>query len=532
MRRLTFAVVLALLVLALVPATGAAGASGRGERGMAGRRSVWGVSQKSRPGSLSAVECTATGNPSANVKLDCDDPYPNNEPDVEVDPTDPQHMIASSNDYGTCCDQFYTTFDGGASWTTGNMSNLGPPRYGSDPVTVFDVKHGTVLHPSLSYTANVYACNGDLVVSISKDGGVTWQPPLVVSHGSGCDLSATQLFNDKEWIVVDNNPASPHYGTAYLTWSLFLAHHGNYVSSAIYEAHSTDGGYTWSKPQEISGSDPALCTFQEDGVADGSCDENQFSVPTVAPNGTVYVAFENEQNQALWEPGEQFDDQYLLVKSADGGQTWSSPAFVAGLEDGTRDYPVSVRERQTLTGYQVRVNSAGNIVAAPSSGKLFLVFSDNRAGTRDSNHPVTNTNVYVMTSTTGGASWSRPRLVDSSSTDQWFPWAEVDPTTGRVGIVYNDRLSSNPSLYNASLAEQGVGGGFVKTVVSTAASHPTQSLFFRAGVTGCELCATFHGDYINLSYGSDGTANLVWTDMRDLDVASGTYRQFIYFARR
>jgi len=34
--------------------------------------------------------------------------------------------------------------------------------------------------------------------------------------------------------------------------------------------------------------------------------------------------------------------------------------------------------RQTLTNYQVRVNSAGNIVASPVDGKLYLVFADNR----------------------------------------------------------------------------------------------------------------------------------------------------------
>jgi hypothetical protein len=33
-------------------------------------------------------------------------------------------------------------------------------------------------------------------------------------------------------------------------------------------------------------------------------------VPTVGPDGTVYVAFENEQNQSLWEAGEQFENQY------------------------------------------------------------------------------------------------------------------------------------------------------------------------------------------------------------------------------
>ena len=90
-------------------------------------------------------ECTvATGG--ANTNLDCDDPFPNNEPDIEVNPTNAQHAIASSNDFGSCCDQYYTTFNGGSTWSTGNMSREKPLKIGSDPVTVFDRKHGTAIH--------------------------------------------------------------------------------------------------------------------------------------------------------------------------------------------------------------------------------------------------------------------------------------------------------------------------------------------------------------------------------------------------
>ena len=77
-------------------------------------------------GPHSDYECTATSG-GANTNLDCDDPFPNNEPDIEVDPANSQHMVASSNDYGSCCDQYYTTFDGGLTWSTGNMSIEQPP---------------------------------------------------------------------------------------------------------------------------------------------------------------------------------------------------------------------------------------------------------------------------------------------------------------------------------------------------------------------------------------------------------------------
>jgi hypothetical protein len=45
-------------------------------------------------------------------------------------------------------------------------------------------------------------------------------------------------------------------------------------------------------------------------------------------------------------------------------------------------------------------------------------------------------------------------------------------------------------------------------------------------------CATFHGDYINIEYGSNGRANTVWTDMRDPSATPGLFSQFIYFAQR
>ena len=79
------------------------------------------------------------------------------------------------------------------------------------------------------------------------------------------------------------------------------------------------------------------------------------------------------------------------------------------MEDGSRDYPINVDGRQTLSGYQVRVWGAGNIVASPTvNGRLYLVFSDNRNGTHDVDNPVTNSDVFIVTSANGGGSWTSP----------------------------------------------------------------------------------------------------------------------------
>ncbi len=468
----------------------------------------------------SLVECdTQASATQPDFKLDCDTILPNNEPDIEVNPTDPSHIVASSNDYDSCCDGFYTSFDGGQTWTQGNMSAEDDKRIGSDPVTVFDPVTGNVIHASLNFLINKDGLgkDGDVVVSISKDGGVTWGRPVVVLDGEGNDGSPTQIFNDKEWIVVDTNPSSEFYGRTYLTWSRFVSHDAVYAESAIFEAHSDDGGKTWSAAQEINGSAP-FCDIQYDGPA-SECDENQFSVPTVAPDGTVYVAFENEQNSTIQEPGEEFgnvqqihDNQYLVVRSDDGGVTWSAPVIAATLEDGPTNYPVNVLGRQTLTGYQTRTNSAGNIVAS-HTGDLFLVWSDNRNGTSDPLAPVTNTDVFISTSVDGGATWSAPSPVDAGPGDQWFPWVDVDPTTGGLAIVYHTRNDPDPALYNTAVATGSIGS-FTIAQVSTKPSNPTRSVFFKAKTPGCFACSTFIGDYNRLAFGSDGVAHVTWTDMR------------------
>ncbi len=479
----------------------------------------------------SLVECTSTAAESRpDSRLDCDAILPNNEPDIEVDPLDPQHMVASSNDYDSCCDAFYTTFDGGETWTQGNMSAEDTTRTGSDPVTVLDPVSGNVIHASLNYafTREGFAKDGDVVVSLSHDGGVTWGRPVVVADGQGTDIAPTQIFNDKEWIVVDTDPSSPYYGRTYVTWTAFLSHNAQTVESPIFEAHSDDGGRTWTAPQEISGS-AAFCSFVNN-ERPNACNSDQFSVPATAPDGTVYVSFINDQNESIWETGEQLDDQYLVVKSTDGGATWSDPVIAATLEDGAHDFPKNVNGRQTLTGMQFRLASIGNVAVDPNSGDLYLTFADNRNGIHDVHNPVTNSDVFIVSSTDGGATWSAPDQVDPSTGDEWFPWVDVDPTTGDVGITYQSRNEADPDLYNEMLAV-GSPGAFAISQVSTTPSDPVHAVFFKAHAKHCFACATFIGDYNRIAYGSDGTAHIAWTDMRKVYAGDGKGRhlQFIFY---
>ena len=463
-----------------------------------------GRSHANRSPNAGTVDCTRSYSTNADVNMDCASTIaPNNEMQIAVDPNDSNHMIASSNDYESCCDEFYTTFDGGFTWQSGDMSNEGGDIFGSDPASAISKQTGTAFHISLNIANDLSF--SDVVVSRSLDGGLVWDAPVLVDHSAGA------LFNDKEWITVDNSPSSPFYGRIYATWTRFNGTAAQ--NSPIFMSYSSDDGLTWTTRKMISGNSKALCTYQAGGPAN-ACDEDQFSVPSVGPDGTVYVNFINEQNTALWEPGEVFDDQILVVHSTNGGVKWTSPAMAASLEDGSLDYPINVDGRQTLTGEQMRLGQNTSGVAGITAGSVYVVWSDNRNGVHDSSNPVTNSDVFIASSTDKGNTWSAPQQVTTNGADQWQAWMDIDPVTGRLGVVYFDRGYGDPSLYDLTYARTGGGGGFHYERVTTRPSDPTHSFFFQAGVPGCEQCSRFIGDYIGIAFGSNGAANITWTDMR------------------
>ncbi len=124
------------------------------------------------------------------------------------------------------------------------------------------------------------------------------------------------------------NPGDPGCPTAnigpdriYVTWSRFTNPAGTpgfITDSKIVMSYSDDRGHSWSAQQVINGSAP-FCAFSFAGGT--ACDDNQFSVPTVSPStGHLYVAFENFNTED--------ENQWLVVRSKDGGATFEGPFFV------------------------------------------------------------------------------------------------------------------------------------------------------------------------------------------------------------
>jgi hypothetical protein len=225
---------------------------------------------------------------------------------------------------------FARSTNAGRTWRRSLLPTYPGAATPSDPVVARDALHGRWLISTL-----VPGAAGRSAVAVYRSAdGLAWDAPVTaVSYPQSGGDEGTSL--DKEWITCDNGNASPRRGTCYLAYSDF-AHEtpDDPDGSHIAVQSSSDGGLTWSAP--------ALIQVHATAVSPGV-------QPVVRPNGELVVVF--------------FEDGVAeAVRSNDGGATFTQRERISSV--GIHPRPVTPTRLRSFTLPTATVDATGAVYVA------------------------------------------------------------------------------------------------------------------------------------------------------------------------
>lgn len=477
-----------------------------------------------------------------------------NEPSVAVNPNNSNQMVVGSNDYvtrtwtckisGTPCSALgdgysgtYFSNDSGKTWCciATDPQHLGTLIPGVERLTggiydaggdskVFFDNHGNVYFTGLGFDRT----QPPNTVTLSKgtfdsNSALHWGPPTFINP-----TTSPSTLNDKPWSTSDNNPTSPFYNRIYVSWTRFVfnGHTGDYVQSPIIFAYSSDGGQTFSIPELVSGN----VIF------------SQGSHVMVGPDGTVYILWDGDDHLGPF-------DSTWMVKSTDGGVTWSDPLAIAPLVDIHSPHNAAFRVNSFPAG---AVAPNGDVYATWSTEALNTATSYGVDTTCFSSNTVCHAAVYLSKSTNGGASWSTPQLafpaLDASfrtaigypqaqpigggtltaplgqRIDTFFPALAVSP----IGNVYVSSYAADvvspwqrcaqpatPTAVgriNCLQLDNYINNARLDYVVTDLTTSNTQTVTTHPINSRYQFGGGFIGDYTDLAVDSNNNFHAVWTD--------------------
>lgn len=485
---------------------------------------------------------------------------------VAVNPTDPNNVVVSQNDskYAGNRTAVEYSLDGGRHFgdselPVGRISLAAAPggQFSfdaiTDPAHTFDSR-GNLYYSAVAFDAfadgfdalvvwKSNRCYKGAVLHTPGSGTCTPFSPSLSAFGGvvNDNFANPALGDDKNLMVADSSKTSPFRDNVYITWTIFDFSCGgggtDYCESPIFFSGSSDGGATWSAATQISGTSPD-CLFGDyyDPTLDpNSCNFDQGSYPIVGPDGTIYVAFNNCNTATLV-------CQQMVVKSADGGATWSAPVKVAD-DFSLQPYSVPGNEidscplfRQCLPPNGYRMNDFPAMGIDNATGRLGVFWSDFRNGgpcATDGTYgvpalPCTNINndVFVSISTDGGATWGATKQVSPSGAAagaQWQAWGDVGEN-GKLYVGYYDRsygACESSGCNDITLARSKTGNVWTYQRITTR-SMPNLTCSNNPDECG------FLGDYMSTVF-AGGYVHLVWGDTRGRDL--GFPEEDIYYAK-
>jgi hypothetical protein len=381
-----------------------------------------------------------------------------NEPSICINPKNTNIVTAGAN-----LTSYYWSTNGGLNWTRGNLTSTysvwGDPAITVDTLGNFYYFHLT--NPSGSYFIDRIVCQK------STNGGATWNNGAYTGY-----IPPKQ--QDKAWPVID-----PRNNNLYVTWTQFDVYGSSNPldSSHILFSKSTDGGTTFT---------PAMRIDQKGGDCIDADNTDEGAVPCVGPNGEIYVSwsgplgivFDKSTDQGntfmaqdkfvtLQPGGWDFavpgiyranglpitacdlsngpnrgtiyinwsdqrngttDTDIWLIKSTDGGNTWSTVRKVNNDPAGKHQFFTWMTIDQT-------------------TGFLYFVFYDRRNYTNNS------TDVWMARSTDGGETFNNFAVSSSPFIPQsgtfFGDYTNVTAANGHIRPIWTRLDGSSLSLYTA-----------------------------------------------------------------------------------
>src|SRR5438876_414757 len=238
------------------------------------------------------------------------------EPSIAVSNDNPQHIAIGGYSPQSIEGYYWSSLDGGRSWTTGELQV--PGRHGAVDPSVRFLSYCEVLYlhgdpgepkrflelweKDLHHEGAYWVSDGGLGLQRSTDCGKTYRGTQLVTNPSA------QLSVDKPWLAVDRNPASKFGGSVYALWSIL----GDVwderpEATDINFMFSRDAGAHFSTPRQLFKHGYAVQAL-------------------VRPDGVLDVVWTNKRwkNRKIWH-----------MTSTDGGVSFSDPVLLASVSGDT-----------------------------------------------------------------------------------------------------------------------------------------------------------------------------------------------------
>ena len=355
--------------------------------------------------------------------------------------------VPGSTGWGSGDIGWSTSTDGGKTWTHGILPGLtknykdGPYGWAADPSVAYDAKHGEWLISTLPLAGQESSGKiGDVAVSRSAD-GLHWENPVIIdkthlddknwttcdntstspyygncytewdqAYGSGDVLMSVSSDGGKTW--TPGKPSADQAGG--LGGEPLVQPNGTVIvpfrSSGLAAFRSTDGGKTWSDTVVISDVD-------QHGDAGGI--RTGFDMPSAAIDGSgkVYVVWSDCRFRGTTCPSND-----IVMSTSSDGKTWSSAVRI----------PID-RVKSTVDHFLPGIGA--DLSTSGETAHLTIVYYY---------YPVSNCNsckldVGFTTSEDGGKTWTAGKQLAGPMELTWLPLSDAGyMVADYIGVTYTN----------------------------------------------------------------------------------------------